>query len=283
MSVESESQTARARLIAQFFHLEKLPMLARAGLRAADLLEISARIADASPEALREQRELLEREAATCADELLADAEFAAGVRRLPFRHGDVIVAVGDSITDDATSWAHILDRVLATAVPGVVVRNHGITGNTTGEVLHRLDLIARERPNWVIQMIGTNDARRHGALRTMTTSPQETARNLGVLARFVRVELAARHVVMTPPPTIDEWVTQWAPFDVEAITWYAEDVQVIADLVLAESAEAIDLHAAFRRAAETTLLLPDGVHPNAVGQRLIVRTLVDSLNSIHP
>lgn len=283
MSADSAAQVARARLIAQFFHVEKLPVFARARLRASDLADISARIAEVSPDELSHQRELLDREAAAGAEELLADPEFAAAVRRLPFRSGDVIVALGDSITDDAVSWANILDRVLATEVPGVSVRNHGITGNTTGEVLHRLDLIARERPTWVVQMIGTNDARRHGALSIMTTSPPETARNLALLANFVRNELAARHVVMTPPPTIDKWVTGWAPFEDEAITWWAEDVRVVADIVLEGSAGAIDLHAAFLRAGETTLLTPDGVHPNGTGQLLIVRTLVESLSSIHP
>jgi lysophospholipase L1-like esterase len=282
VSRQPDSIESRAGLVARFFHLEKLPMFHRAGLRAEDLAAVAARLADAQADDLRVARAILDQEAAECAEELLADPHFIAAARSLPFRSGDVIVALGDSITDDAVSWAHILELVLRTTSPGVVVRNHGITGNTTAEVLQRLDIIEGEGPDWVIQMLGTNDARRHGKILAQTTSATETARNLAILSTFVSDQLGARHVTMTPPPTIDAWVGAWEAFELESITWRATDIEAIADAVRSSDEAAIDIHAAFTRAATDTLLIDDGVHPNADGQKLIVTTLVDSLSTSH-
>src|SRR5215467_7450889 len=43
------------------------------------------------------------------AEELLADADFAARVGRLPFAPGSTVVGLGDSITDDWQSWIEIM------------------------------------------------------------------------------------------------------------------------------------------------------------------------------
>lgn len=280
MTPQLSAAQTRARLVAQFFHVEKLPVFSRAGLRADDLAGISARLADASSADLADMASLLAEEASAAASQLLAAPDFAAAVSALPFDSGEVVVALGDSITDDAVSWAHLLERVLSEVDPTIIVRNHGITGNTTGEVLHRLDTIARDRPHWVIQMIGTNDARRHGGIAAMTTSSQETARNLRLIDTFVAGELGAAHIRMTPPPTLDARVRAWAPFAGEGITWHADDVSAVADIVRAEDPAAVDIHSVFTREGAERLLLADGVHPNLEGQKRILRALVESISS---
>lgn len=59
------------------------------------------------------------------------------------------IVMLGDSITD-LTRWHEL--------IPGVAIKNRGISGDTTRGVLERLDLILQGQPLAVFILIGTND-----------------------------------------------------------------------------------------------------------------------------
>ncbi|MFT4220590.1 MAG: hypothetical protein QM611_08750 [Microbacterium sp.] len=94
----------------QYVHLEKLygylPGLAESlpAIFGVSLEEYAA---------IRERFDALARSAA---EGLLADREFVDRVARLPFLRGARILAVGDSLTDDLSSWAEILRHVLAIA-----------------------------------------------------------------------------------------------------------------------------------------------------------------------
>jgi lysophospholipase L1-like esterase len=65
-----------------------------------------------------------------------------------PIRPGD-IVFLGDSLTDGAR-WEELF--------PGLAVRNRGVPGDTTADVLARLAEVTTGKPSQVLLMIGTND-----------------------------------------------------------------------------------------------------------------------------
>ena len=118
----------------QYVHLEKLygylPGLA----------ESLPAIFGVTPEEYATIRDRFDALTRSAAEQLLADAEFAERVSRLPFRRGDRILAVGDSITDDRQSWAEILGHVLTTARPEdeLTVVNAGLSAHTTAMILRR-------------------------------------------------------------------------------------------------------------------------------------------------
>lgn len=65
-----------------------------------------------------------------------------------PIRPGDVVF-LGDSLTDGAR-WEELF--------PGLAVRNRGVPGDTTADVLERLGPVTSGKPGQVFLMIGTND-----------------------------------------------------------------------------------------------------------------------------
>ncbi|MFN7952487.1 MAG: GDSL-type esterase/lipase family protein [bacterium] len=65
--------------------------------------------------------------------------------------HATDVVFLGDSITE-AVQWHELF--------PSITTRNRGIGGDTSGEVLARLDPILRGQPRKLFLMVGTNDVR---------------------------------------------------------------------------------------------------------------------------
>lgn len=274
---------------ARFLHPGKYPVVQRAGVTPEGAFGLAAAMAGTTPAELeRYQREF--------AAEVQASAALLApdAASRLPFAPGDVVVVLGDSITDDSLSWAYQLEAYLERHRPelGIRVRNAGITAHTTQQAIARIDRLVALEPDWVIQLLGTNDARRHGAgsLKVAMQSLDETRRNLAALAELVAAETGATLVSMTPTPVIEADAEAWEPFQGERISWREADVAAVAEVVRQQAAAAspasllVDLHEAFALASErdrkplAPLLLPDGVHPTVAGQRLILETLLQAL-----
>jgi len=271
---------ADSNIPARFLHADRSVMVARAevsGLVAGQLNAAVLRVGRPIAEAVTAGLAAAVR---TAADDLLADPSFVAAVESLPWHDGDRIVALGDSITDDSCSWAEQLHEVIARVKPTVTVINHGVTGATTQEQLARIDLLCRQRPTWVIQLLGTNDARRQGSVNQVRMAePDQTVVNLNKLTALITGEAGARIVRLTPPPVIEERVNRWEPFAAEQISWRSADVAEIAQLIRALDPAAIDLYSAFGP-HQGDLILADGVHPNMGGQSFILRTLIAGLSS---
>ncbi len=79
-------------------------------------------------------------------DHLARESLFEAMARPAP---GSSIVFLGDSLTEYC-EWTELL---------GIQVMNRGIAGDTTADVLGRLDAVLALRPKTVLLMSGTNDA----------------------------------------------------------------------------------------------------------------------------
>ena len=73
------------------------------------------------------------------------------------FKNKKIIACVGDSLTHGniGQSWVESLKEDL----PCDIFLNEGINGNTTWQVIQRLDPILQCKPDLIILMIGTNDA----------------------------------------------------------------------------------------------------------------------------
>src|SRR5262245_39310512 len=151
MEVRGVSTPAMAiESLVQYTHLKEyayLPGAAEAlpgmlGLDAARYAELTGRFAERVRGAARQ---------------LLAEEGFAARVAALPFRPGESVLAVGDSVTDDLQSWAEILSHLLDVRRPGDGVRvvNGGLSAHTTAMVLRRWPAMLARRPDWIICLLG--------------------------------------------------------------------------------------------------------------------------------
>jgi acyl-CoA thioesterase I len=222
-------------------------------------------------------------QARQAACELLADSTFAEQVDRLPFAPGSRVVGLGDSITDDYQSWLEILRYLLAFRRPqdGITVINAGISGHTITQMISRFLQIARQQPDWIICLAGTNDTSVHG-LKPINTlvSLSETTKNMAMLRNFAATQTTARWVWMTPPLVLEEKVAaHWLFSDIQ-MSWSNQALRALADLVRQQPDPVVDLQAVFGNPPHPTLLIDDGVHPSLAGQMAIARAVVERLSA---
>ena len=76
------------------------------------------------------------------------------------------IVALGDSLTagkglDDDEAYPAVLERMLKAAGLPFIVKNHGVSGDTSADAVGRLDAALAESPAIVIVALGANDGLR--------------------------------------------------------------------------------------------------------------------------
>ena len=215
------------------------------------------------------------------AGRLLAEEGFAARVAALPFRPGESVLAVGDSVTDDLQSWAEILRHLLDLRRPGdgVQVVNGGLSAHTTAMVLRRWPALLARRPDWIICLLGGNDVTRVGPEPTKPqVSPAESVANLVELRRIAAARAAASWVWITPAPVHEARASGFPPFRWGESTWRNADVLALAEALRAFEEPVVDLTAVFGVPAAGDLQGPDGVHPSLAGQTAIARALVERL-----
>jgi lysophospholipase L1-like esterase len=213
-------------------------------------------------------------------DRLLSETHFAPAIHALPFAPGDTVVAVGDSITADELSWAEILAAALTRLRPGEIqLINAGVSGDTTADLIARFNTIAGHRPDWIITMIGTNDARRHGpGGAARMASPSETRRNLQAFEGLVKQHTKARLTYITPSPVDQTRVVHYDRFRADSTTWREIEVRQVAKIIRQQTPLVVDIYDMFYRANPSTYLTADGVHPSLAGQRQIANAVVAAL-----
>ena len=211
---------------------------------------------------------------------LMETGRVPARLDKLPFRPGDTVVLLGDSITDDSLSWANLLLELIARLDPDQSIKlvNAGISADTTAQVVARFLAVLAEEPTWIITMIGTNDARRHGWEATRSQqAPSETRANLEYLRTLAKNRSNARLVWMTPTPVIEETMrSHWFIRQQEA--WFTNtDLEAIASIVRELPDTTVDLWQRFSGEMDESHYL-DGLHPSSKGQQLILETLLARL-----
>jgi len=139
---------------------------------------------------------------------LLALCVSVSAFAKLPFADGDRIAFLGDSITqngaDDPRGWVNILESRVRKEVDEVAFIHAGIGGNTSADMLKRIDAdVIRRKPTWVFFSCGVND------------SPNPAVDNPGVpLDRYVKNVTAifdkldktgAKIVVLSQTPVLED------------------------------------------------------------------------------
>ncbi|MFI5845049.1 SGNH/GDSL hydrolase family protein [Catenuloplanes sp. NPDC051500] len=233
-----------------------------------------------APETVRSLLDSLRAQTRATAARMLTDERYRHAVATLPFRAGDRIVAVGDSITADRLGWFDLLAASVELAgAPQAGLVNLSVSGNTTADALERFDLLEAAQPTRVLLMLGTNDARAHGRTRHhRMVTPPETERNVRALIDLITHDLHAPVTVITPPAVDQDRIDAF--FTGAPLHWRADAVAEVAAAVRKAAPDAIDLHESLDVRGGHDLLEDDGVHPTPAGQRIILTHVVDQLRS---
>ena len=244
--------------------------------------ELLARLFGLDPEEYREVKGRFDANARDAALELLEDASFTESVDRLPFRAGETVVGVGDSITDDLQSWLEIVRHLLSERRPedGIRIVNAGLSAHTTAMVLRRfIPSVVSLKPDWIVCLLGGNDATRVGPEPNKPqVSPEETARNLEAMRHLARTQTEARWIWITPPTYDENRACSYPPFKMGQSVFTNRDVVAIGDFVREQEESVVDIQEVFGMPADPELQGSDGVHPSLTGQKAIARAFVERL-----
>lgn len=224
--------------------------------------ETHAALLGVPPEVYAAELARMKAEAKAAADELLTDPV----VDRLPLRSGSKVVAVGDSLTSDPQSWAVILSEVLAAR--GISMTISAVGGDTTTHALVKIGEVIGQQPDWVLFLIGTNDARTQGPNPTKTlVHHEETARNIAELRQRIARETKARAVWVTPPAVNEAQVAGHFGLARFGVRFRNEDLSRVATVVR-NGGPAVDVFSALGTPPPAEFLMGDGLHFTVAGQK---------------
>ena len=266
------------RAIARYTKVGFLPLFQRFPLTEQTKLIILAEMMSYSVAKASAIVDSLASEAKEGVAHLLSEAKVTEALPRLPFERDALVIAVGDSITADRLGWAEMMSLLAAEIPePRFTVVNMGVGGQTSSDVISQMDIYADWQPDWVILMIGTNDFRFHTEQPGATMlSMSETTRNLLLIRRLIKEDLGARLVVVTPPPVAKPGVAVGS--GARAVGWREGEDESLAEFIRSEFASHIDVHSVLSDGAADGHFEEDGIHPNALGQKLILRTILLNL-----
>ncbi len=174
-----------------------------------------------------------------------------------------VILALGDSLTagyglDAGDAFPNRLEQALRQEGHAVRVINAGVSGDTTGGGLSRVDWLMAEKPDLILLELGANDG-----LRAL--DPKDTHKNLSAIIE--KAQAAGAHVLlagMLAPPNL------------------GKDYGAAFNAVFPALAESYDVtfYPFFLEgvATEPELTIGDGMHPNPEGVSMIVKNILPTV-----
>ena len=203
---------------------------------------------------------------------------------KLPFKNGDRIAFLGDSITqngsDDPRGWVNIVESRVRKEVDEVAFIHAGIGGNTSSHMIKRVDNdVIRRKPTWIFFSCGVND------------SPNPAAENPGVpLEKYVKNVKAlfdkfdkrgAKVIVLSQTPVLEDDVNYGA--NKNLVSYNAE----LKRLALERNYTYFDPGAAIRKAIadkkdpKKRELTYDGTHLSDRGNAIFAEVVLKGLEEL--
>ena len=205
------------------------------------------------------------------------------------------IVALGDSTTHcvgksgvtEATAWRTLLARDLAERLEQAVeMVDAGVNADVTPLVVERLerDVVARE-PDWVTVMLGTNDAGYFrppdGVAATPRVGVEEFERLMRGIAERLRAAGAGVVVCTSVPMSGHYWLRDLPAYREHGLIYLVAQYAAVSRRVAADyGLPTADVYEAFQGHPRRDALIPDGIHPDRRGQRLVADTLLPVLEA---
>lgn len=199
------------------------------------------------------------------------------------------ILVFGDSIVwganDSEGGWVQRLKKQLENAEPFISVYTLGISGDSTEDVLERLDFEIEQRTKErdeiiLIFAIGINDSQFHNFQKKFKVPPEKFSENLGKLLE-VSKKYSSKIIFIGLTPVDDSKVNP-IPWH-KAFSYKNEYVKKYNTLIEAFCKKGgisfIELYEEFL-AEDYKVLLDDGLHPNSKGHELIFRKVLEFLDN---
>lgn len=230
---------------------------------------------------LKKYREDFDKVAKKAALELLKEDDIVDLIDKMPFDGEEVIVAIGDSITEDAQGWFNIFKHVLEISVEnaGFTFVNAGIAFDTTTDVLRRFDRdVLIYEPDWVFIALGTFDAQRLNiSYDKPLISLSETWENLETIQQLVEDRVENPPVWITPAPVISELLDENLLYD---FTIHQTDLAQVQQIVAGKQGVIVDPlgRRMGKENPDAWNYLSDGLHPSLLGHMNTVREVIKKL-----
>ncbi|MDR9416484.1 MAG: GDSL-type esterase/lipase family protein [Gracilimonas sp.] len=243
-------------------------------------IESEAKLFGLTKDELITYRKNLDENAREAALEILKDDEIVDCLDSIPMDGEETIVALGDSITEDAQGWFTILQHVLEISTENANFNfvNAGISYNTTSEALRRIDRdVIIHEPDWVIVALGTFDAQRLNIAPNRTLLPlSETWENIETIQSILDERVSNPIIWITPAPVITDLLIENPLYD---FTIEKKDLNQVQDLVAGKQGAIID-GKSHRMGEEPQAwhYLPDGIHHSLSGHIETVKAIVKKL-----
>ena len=167
-----------------------------------------------------------------------AAVNVAAVYAALPFKAGERVVFLGDSITRLGNHLRVVEDYVL-TRYPGVDIRfrNAGIGGDTASACTGRIENdVTAFSPAWITVMFGMNDISRSNYVSSPTEA-QISARDKAMARHKAAMSSLREMLVANNPAASLVWCTP-SPYDENVVYFPAKSVNPGANAALGECAE---------------------------------------------
>jgi len=204
------------------------------------------------------------------------------------------IVALGDSTTNcvgkaevtEATAWRSLLAADLARRLRRPVeVINAGVDADVAPLALARLqrDVLDR-KPDLVVIMLGTNDAGFFRPPRGVADTPRvpldEFEKTMREIIHRIRATGAGVVLATSVPMSGNYWLRDLAAYKEHGLNYLvAQYADVVRRLATESCLPLAEVQEAFQKHPERDALIPDGIHPDPRGQRLIADTLLPVLS----
>lgn len=179
---------------------------------------------------------------------------------------GKKIIFLGDSLTEgyqleSSDAFPSVVCQKLSEKKKAVTCVNSGVSGNTSKGLLSRLDWALKSKPDVAVLSIGSNDG-----LRGLSVS--ETKKNLIQIVKRLKEERIP--ILLTgqrmPPNYGQEFAKQFEKIFAEVAK--SESLPLMPFLL-----EGV--------AGHPKLNLPDGIHPNKEGYRIVAENLIKYLEPL--
>jgi len=158
-----------------------------------------------------------------------------------------------------------------------ISITNNGIPGQTTSQGLPRFEAAIQGRTGFVFILMGVNDA--INLAKTPATAAQVSAALKTTVENMQKmVDIALQHNLITVIGTIQNLDPSKSPTYTTVNKYIATINAAFKKLVIQNHIYLADINAAFGNNF-SRYYQPDGIHPNAAGDKFIAYILFDSIN----
>ena len=215
-----------------------------------------------------------------------AAAAMTAVQAALPFKDGDCIAFLGDSITqlgtDNPKGWVNLVERAIRAETPEVAFVHAGISGNKSSQMVVRYEGdVVHRKPTWMFFSCGVNDAPNGltGRSRNRGLPLAAYKANVETILDWAK-EDGTQVIVLSQTPVVEEPVDHVANRNLEAYNAVLKEAALARGLIYLDPGAAIRAEIAKKADHGVLTLTSDGTHPNATGNAIIAKTVLDGLNA---